>query len=163
MLLKKKYISSKLTIMAGYSKWDTLLQLIAAVFIFLFVYTAVSKFLDFKSFKLTLHASPLITNKNVWVAWAIPLAELIVAALLFIPRTRLLGLYGSFGLLALFTLYLGYMLLFTPNRPCVCGGVIKAMSWGQHLVFNCFLTLLSVMGIHIQKRIGKKAMATVIT
>lgn len=148
--------------MTSHSKWNALLQLIAALFIFLFVYTALSKFMDFKSFKHTLHASPLITNKNVAVAWAIPLAELLVAALLFFPRTKLPGLYGSFGLMALFTLYLGYMLLFTPNRPCVCGGVIKAMSWGQHLVFNIFFTLLALAGIRIQKRIETPDIATTV-
>jgi hypothetical protein len=127
------------------------LRLIAALLIFLFVYTASGKFLDFNSFKLTLHASPLITDKNILVAWSIPIAELITAALLLIPRTRLLGLYCSLAIMILFTLYLGYMLLFTPNRPCVCGGVIKTMSWKQHIVFNCFFILLSLIAIRLHK------------
>jgi putative oxidoreductase len=133
------------------------IQLIAALLIFLFVYTATSKFLDFNSFKLTLHASPLITDKNILVAWAIPVVELITAALLLIPRTRLFGLYSSLGIMTVFTLYLGYMLLFTPNRPCVCGGVIKTMSWNGHLVFNCFFVLLSLMAIRLHKMVERRA------
>jgi hypothetical protein len=133
------------------------IQLIAALLIFLFVYTATSKFLDFNSFKLTLHASPLITDKNILVAWAIPVVELITAALLLIPRTRLFGLYSSLGIMTVFTLYLGYMLLFTPNRPCVCGGVIKTMSWDQHIVFNCFFILLSLIAIRFHKLVEKPA------
>jgi hypothetical protein len=121
------------------------------------VYTATSKFLDFNSFKLTLHASPLITDKNILVAWAIPVVELITAALLLIPRTRLFGLYSSLGIMTVFTLYLGYMLLFTPNRPCVCGGVIKTMSWDQHIVFNCFFILLSLIAIRLHKLVEKPA------
>jgi hypothetical protein len=59
--------------------------------------------------------------------------------------------------MTVFTLYLGYMLLFTPNRPCVCGGVIKTMSWDQHIVFNCFFILLSLIAIRFHKLVEKPA------
>ena len=144
--------------MTSFSKENILLQLLVGLFIFLFVYTAVSKFLDFRSFQLSLHASSLISDNNILIAWAIPLGELVTAALLFVPRTRLPGLYSFFVLMTLFTLYLGYMLAFVPNRPCVCGGIIKSMTWTQHLFFNISFTLLSALGIRIHKGLDRTSL-----
>jgi hypothetical protein len=135
---------------------NTILEIVSALFILLFVYTSLSKFTQFEPFKIVLRDSPLIGNKNIIVAWAIPSIELIVAFLLLIPRTRLLGFYSSFALMTIFTLYLGYMIIFTPLMPCSCGGVIKQMSWNQHLVFNIFFTLLSILGCWLIKKPATK-------
>ena len=105
-------------------KIRTAVEIISSLFILLFVYTALSKFRELASFKAVLKRSPLIGDMNIAVAWAIPLAELMIALMLLMPRTRKLGLYGSFVLMTLFTIYLGYMLAFTPDLPCSCGGVI---------------------------------------
>jgi hypothetical protein len=137
------------------SKLSIILQVISSLLVFLFVYTAVSKLMDLKSFQLTLHASPLITNKNILVSWALPTVELTTAVLLLLPRTRLLGLYSAATLMTIFTLYLGYMILFTPNRPCVCGGVFRVLSWEEHLAFNIFFTLLCFTAIRIQRKLNQ--------
>ena len=86
------------------------------------------------------------------MAWAVPLTELAVAGLLFFVSTRGLGLKASFVLMILFTLYIGYMLVFTPHLPCSCGGVIKQLSWKEHLVFNIALTGLAALGIVLVKK-----------
>lgn len=131
---------------------NTSIEIISALFILLFVYTALSKFVEFGSFKGVLKKSPLIGDMSVLATWAIPTTELLIAALLFIPRTRLAGLYGSLGLMTMFTLYLGYMLAFTPKLPCSCGGVISQMTWTQHLIFNIFFTLLALTSIWLYKK-----------
>jgi hypothetical protein len=51
-----------------------------------------------------------------------------------------------------FTLYIGYMVSFAEKLPCSCGGVISKMTWNQHLVFNIFFTLLSLLGVILEKR-----------
>ncbi len=127
-----------------------LINLIAAIFILLFTYTALSKFLDFSNFKGVLHKSPIIGNNNIFIAWILPLAELVTVALLFLPKTRPYGLYVSLGLMSLFTLYIIYMLLFTPDLPCSCGGALKQLTWRQHLWFNVFFTGLAVVAIRLQ-------------
>jgi putative oxidoreductase len=131
---------------------STVLEIISALFILLFVYTALSKFFEFADFKNVLGRSPLISNYNTLAAWTLPIVELIVSLMLFIPRTRILGLISSLVLMTLFTLYIGYMLAFTPSLPCSCGGVLKSMTWGQHLTFNIFFTLLAATGIWISKK-----------
>lgn len=132
-------------------KRSTIVEIISALFILLFVYTAVSKLMEGIKFEQTLSKSPLIGNYAGLIAIALPVTEIVVAILLLIPRTRLFGLYASAALMTLFTLYLSYMIAFTPKLPCSCGGVLKQMNWNQHLVFNLFFTGLAFTGIWLLK------------
>jgi hypothetical protein len=68
------------------------------------------------------------------------------------PRTRKLGLYISLGLMMAFTGYISYMMIFIPDLPCSCGGVISKMTWGQHLIFNVFFMLLALTGILLNRK-----------
>ncbi|MBO9684361.1 MAG: hypothetical protein J7502_17130 [Flavisolibacter sp.] len=128
------------------------IRFIAAIFIFLFTYTALSKLFDFTSFKNVLHQSPLIGKMSLIVAWALPLIELATSVLLFFQRSRLVGLYVSLALMIVFTVYLMYMILFTPNLPCSCGGVLKQMTWQQHVWFNLFFTGLAAFSIWLTRQ-----------
>lgn len=133
------------------------IEVISSLLILLFMYTALSKLLDFTAFKNVLSRSPFIGNKAAVVALALPITEIMVALLLFIPNTRLWGFYGSAALMTIFTLYLGYMILFSPKLPCSCGGVLKQMTWNQHLIFNIFFLLLSLTGLVFErKRVKQK-------
>lgn len=120
---------------------------ISAIFIFLFVYTAVSKMYAYTLFEQTLEGTPLIGATSTYIAVLLPITELFVSLLLFIPRTRKWGLYSTFALMTVFTLYIGYMIIFTTHRPCTCGGVIEKMTWAQHLAFNIVFTLLALAGV----------------
>jgi putative oxidoreductase len=71
---------------------------------------------------------------------------------LFIPSMRVTGLYASVLLISIFTIYLGYMIFFIPALPCSCGGVLRYLSWQQHVVFNLFFILLAVAGIYLYKK-----------
>jgi hypothetical protein len=139
------------------SRRSFLIEAIASLFILLFVYAALSKLYEIDSFQAVLKKSPLIGDRNVLVAWTIPNVEIVVALLLLLPHTRLMGLYGSLGLMSLFTLYLGYMLAFSRDLPCSCGGVISSMTWTQHLIFNIFFTLLAWAGIWLYRKRSWKA------
>ena len=122
-------------------------ELIAALFILLFTYTAITKAMEFTAFTAVLSRSPLLSSQPVLFTWLIPATELFIASLLFIPATRLPGFYAALGLMVLFTIYLCYMLLFTPHLPCSCGGVLKQMSWHQHVIFNMVFILLAMLAI----------------
>lgn len=133
-------------------KRSTIVETISALFILLFVYTALSKLMEGIRFEATLKKSPLISIYATTIAWALPVVELVIASLLLFPRTRLAGLYASTALMAIFTLYLSYMVVFTTKLPCSCGGVLTQMSWKQHIIFNLFYTGLGVAGILLMKR-----------
>ena len=124
---------------------------VAALFIFLFVYTAVSKLFDFEKFEAVLSASPLLGSWSVYLAWTIPFAEFIIATLLFFPPLRKKGLIFSFALMILFTIYIAYMILFTPHLPCSCGGVIQQLSWRQHFILNVGLTTAAATALYFDR------------
>ncbi len=124
------------------------LDIICVLLIMLFVYTAVSKLLDLRSFELYLQLIPLLGGYSRLFAWVLPVTELLIAIALITPYSKLAGLYGSFLLMIIFTLYLAYLLLFHGgNLPCSCGGVLQQMGWTGHLVFNICFTILAGAGI----------------
>jgi hypothetical protein len=131
---------------------NTIVEVISALFILLFVYTGINKFIALNTLQYVLKEYPLIGNFPTAVAWGLPLIELFVAALLFIPKTRLRGLYASLILMTGFTAYLSYMLVFTPKLPCTCGGLLQKLSWPQHLIFNILFVLLSIIAIRLRRR-----------
>ncbi|MGB8194393.1 MAG: MauE/DoxX family redox-associated membrane protein, partial [Chitinophagaceae bacterium] len=87
-------------------KRSTIVEIISSLLILLFMYAAVSKLLDYQTFKLQLNRSPFITQFAGVTAWALPAGEILVAlALTFLP-TRLVGLYASLFLMTMFTAYI---------------------------------------------------------
>ena len=124
-------------------------DVLASFLILLFTYSAVAKLADMHSFtKVIAHVMQIpfselqadkYTGADV-VAISVPLAELVIVLLLFFQKSRFYGLFASFSLMLVFTIYLAYMILFIPNLPCSCGGVMGSMGWGWHLVFNTIVT-----------------------
>ena len=137
-------------------KKNTVIEIITALLVFLFIYAALSKLLDFDRFKYQLSQSPFITRMSWLVVWAIPLGEIIISISLIIKRTRMAGLYLSFFLMLLFTGYIFIMLKYSSYLPCSCGGVLSGMSWKQHFIFNLGFTGLSLSGIIIQNILSNK-------
>jgi hypothetical protein len=134
-------------------KKNTWVEIIAALFILLFVYTAISKILDYNTFWFVLSQSPLFGDKKaVIVARYLPMMELLIAILLFIPFTRKLGLWFSLLIMTVFTAYLFYIIYFTKHLPCSCGGVLENLTWKQHLLFNILFILLALTALWLSKR-----------
>ena len=130
----------------------SVLEMISLLFILLFVYTAVSKFLDYENFRAVIGQSPLLTRFAHILAIAVPLAEVVIALMLVIPRYRRAGLYASFAMMALFTTYIIVLVTLSEKIPCSCGGVISRMTWEQHLYFNIFFMLLALLGMWLHTK-----------
>lgn len=126
-------------------------EIIRISFIFLFAYTATSKLFQPEKFKWAVSKSPLISPFTDMVVWGIPSLELAIVLCLLIPRTRRIGLYSSLCLMIIFTLYIGYMVVFTPKLPCSCGGIVQLMSWRGHLVFNSIFSGLAAWALWVDK------------
>jgi putative oxidoreductase len=127
-------------------------DVVSGIFILVFIFTSLDKFWHLKSFGNILSKSPLIGNYSSVLVWFIPVSEVIVSLLLFVPKHRMIGFYLSFLMLLAFTAYIGYMLMYVPDLPCNCGGITKYMSWGQHLAFNIVLVFLALLGILLMRR-----------
>lgn len=124
-----------------------IVDFICAIFIVLFAYAAISKLVEFEKFKAQLGQSPLTTAFASTVAWGIPFIELALSGMLAFGKTRLAALYGSFTLMIMFTTYIIVILKFSDYVPCSCGGILEKLGWTEHLLFNMFFTLLSMLGI----------------
>ena len=131
---------------------NMIVEVICSLLIILFIYAALSKLAGYDRFTVQLSKSPFITSFSNFVAWSIPAVELLIAILLVINRTRLIGLYASFFLMSLFTAYLIIMLNLSYYIPCSCGGVLEHLSWNQHIVFNAFFIAISAAGAIIQHK-----------
>lgn len=113
-----------------------IINIINGLFILLFTYTATSKLYELRKFRFVLNMSPLLKNYSRLLSVGVPVIELCIAILLFIPATAKTGLIAGVSLMLLFTVYIIYMIATDPNLPCSCGGVIQQLSWKQHIMFN---------------------------
>lgn len=134
-------------------KRQVVLECISALLILLFLYASVSKFLDFKRFIDEMNNQPLPNSWTPFLVWGIPFLEIAISAALIFEYTRLLALYASLVLMTLFTIYATLILVhFFPYVPCSCGGVIRKLTWPQHLALNLIYAALSVLGLILQRR-----------
>lgn len=124
-----------------------LIYIIALLHILLFTYAAASKILDFQNFKIQLGQSPLLSAFAGLVSIAVPVVEFILVLLLMFSKSRLVGLYGSFLLMTMFSAYIIIILNFSSFTPCSCGGILEKMTWTEHLIFNIVFVLLSAIAI----------------
>lgn len=115
--------------------------------VFLFTYTGVSKIINHATFEVTLFQSPLAKDYRSIISWVVPGIELIIVLLLFPEKSRRLGLLLSLLLMLVFTCYIAYMVLFIPNLPCSCGGILKELSWNNHLLLNSFIIVSIIISL----------------
>lgn len=123
--------------------------IIAYFFVLLFCYAAVSKILDFENFQVQLAQSPLLSAFAGFISFAVIIGEFLIAALLCLKITRLIGLYLSFGLLVSFTVYIYLILNYSDFVPCSCGGILEKLGWTEHLIFNIICVLMALFSICI--------------
>ncbi len=134
-------------------KRQVLLECISALLIMLFLYASLSKFLDFHTFIGEMNNQPLPNSWTPFLVWFIPCTEILMCIALLFERTRLVGLYASLFFMSLFTIYSLFIVFNYFGRiPCSCGGVIKKLTWNQHIVLNLFFVALSLSGIVLQRR-----------
>lgn len=129
-----------------------IITVISYLYIFLFVYAACSKLIDFELFKTQLGQSPILTAYASSVAILVPAAEFLIVFFLFLPKTRLVGLILAYLLMVVFTVYIVIILNFSSFVPCSCGGILEKMDWTTHLLFNALLTGLAFTSILLSRK-----------
>jgi uncharacterized membrane protein YphA (DoxX/SURF4 family) len=136
-------------------KKTTVIEITTILYIILFLYTGISKLMDYSIFKEHIATSPLLAPIAKPIAESLPFVEFFVVILLTVPRWRLKGFYAALSLMMLFTIYIIGILSFDDQLPCSCGGVLAEMSWGQHIIFNCGFIAMAIIGIIFQKKMQK--------
>lgn len=129
---------------------------ISGFFMLLFIYTAFDKLAEINSFQSQLQNNSLIGEKAVAVSYLIIALEIVIAGLLSYSKTRKKGLLLSLITMVLFSCYVYYMLHYSANIPCSCGGIIEDMTWQQHLYFNVGCVGLAGIAIIALEKTKKK-------
>ncbi|MCY0977160.1 hypothetical protein PGH12_01415 [Chryseobacterium wangxinyae] len=122
-------------------------DIISYFFILLFCYATVSKIMDFENFQAQIGQSPLISSFTAFGSYGILITEILVCLLLLTNKTRIYGLYGSFMLMVLFSVYIYLILNYSEFVPCSCGGILEKMDWHTHLWFNISCFVLAAISI----------------
>ncbi len=128
-------------------------ELITALLVILFIYTALSKILDEDTFRKQMLNQPLPDALKQNLFWLVPVSEITTSIFLIMKPVRLYGFVLAFLLMLAFTLYVGLILTNTfAYIPCSCGGILNTLSWEAHLIFNIVFTLLAFTGIIIERK-----------
>ena len=134
-------------------KRKIIIEIISSLLILLFLYASVSKWLAFKTFIGEMNNQPFPNWMTPFLVWSIPFIEVLIAVGLIFEKTRVQSFYASLILMLAFTIYTVAILLHTFKYiPCSCGGVIRKLTWPQHLFFNLFFVGISLLGIILKKR-----------
>ena len=134
-------------------KRKIIIEIISSLLILLFLYASVSKWLAFKVFIGEMNNQPFPNWITPFLVWSIPFIEVLIAVGLIFEKTRVPALYASLFLMLAFTVYTVAILLHAFKYiPCSCGGVIRKLTWPQHLFFNLFFVGISLLGIMLKKR-----------
>jgi putative oxidoreductase len=118
--------------------------------ILLFAYTGTDKLLNHHLFLGQLKQVTVFHNKENFISYFIPIFELMISVLLLFNKSRATGLILSAVSMLVFTLYVIFILS-GDHIPCSCGGIIAAMSWTQHLVFNIIFFIFSITSLYYHK------------
>ena len=133
-----------------------LIEVIVSLYVLLFLYASLSKFLDFRTFIKEMNNQPLPNSWTPFLVWIIPCSEIALSAALIFECTRMIGLYGSLALMSFFSGYAIIILFHAFSYiPCSCGGIIKRLTWRQHLALNLFFVGLAIVGIILQHKKAK--------
>ena len=125
----------------------TCIAIISYLFVFLFIYAAISKLLDYNDFSIKIGQSPLLSPFAGYVAIGVPVIELIIAVGLLMPNWRITSLFASLCLMTAFTVYIFIILKFSSFVPCSCGGILEKLGWTEHLIFNLVFVLLAIVAL----------------
>ena len=134
-------------------KRKIIIEIISSLLILLFLYASVSKWLAFRTFIGEMNNQPFPNWMTPFLVWSIPFIEVLIAVGLIFEKTRVQSFYASLILMLAFTIYTVAILLHAFKYiPCSCGGVIRKLTWPQHLFFNLFFVGISILGIILKKR-----------
>lgn len=132
-------------------KKEKIIEIAASLLILLFIYASLSKLVNISEFRNDMLNQPFPKWMSSMLVWFVPGIEILISLALSFKLTRLWGLWGSAVLMGAFTIYTAIVLLNVFGRvPCSCGGVIKRLTWTQHLFFNAFFLLVAILGIWLR-------------
>jgi lipoprotein signal peptidase len=130
-------------------KRQTLFNLLCAVLIFFFTYTAIDSYLQLENLKIVLS---FYTGHNSTIAWVLVTAELLAGVMLFWNKTRKGGLLLSLSLI----ISGGIVMIRYPRHPNDFGYLFYFLSNKEKWVLMTCMLVISIVCLSlIKKRTGK--------
>ena len=117
----------------------------------LFLYTSYAKIIEHNRFLKGLTKVHLISAFALFLSFAVPAIEIIIALLLLIPQTAKLGLYSFVAVMLSFTIYIISALIWETKLPCHCGGAIEKLTWQEHIWFNLAFIFIAIVALRLIK------------
>lgn len=136
-------------------KKEFIADIMVGLIFMMLLYASFSKYFDFSAFQRAMHNQPFPSWFSDVLVIFLPPMEIMAAVLIAFDKTRIIGLKATITLMTTFTLYIVAILLHLfPMVPCTCGGIIRLMSWSQHLLFNLFFIAIAItaLKISVEKR-----------
>jgi len=127
-----------------------IVNIITFLTIALFLYTGISKLIDYDVFREQISLIPLFQPFAGVIVWLLPMLEFATVILLIRPRWRLLGFFAAISLMIIFTIYFMSVKIVDEKMACSCGGFLELLSWKQHLIFNCMVIILEFTAVRLQ-------------
>ena len=131
--------------------------LIPIPLVLLWTYAGLDKLLGWEASRKAFHNQTFPSELAEVLAYAVPIAELLIALLLLFSVSRWWGYLSSILLLTVFTTYVGLIWVGAfPRVPCNCAGILESLSWEAHFSLNLGFIALSILGLHVQKKAGSE-------
>ncbi|SMC88711.1 MauE/DoxX family redox-associated membrane protein [Pedobacter africanus] len=147
MKVLNKQVLSSLAPEGSKGIYKITLEIICWAYFVLFAYAAFAKLFEYDKFVVTMGQSGMLTPYAGFLAWAVPVVEILLGMMLMFSRFRLAGLYGSLSLMTMFTTYIFIVLFVMEKELCGCGAAIEALGWFWHFVFNTVFLVMAAVGI----------------
>jgi hypothetical protein len=122
----------------------TIIEILSAGFILVFIYTSLNKFLHHHIFLFELKLSPDLNQMAAILSWTMPIIELSIASLFFFKQSRLIAF---FLVSTLFSVYLSAMFILERYVPNIRGGILNSLSYNQYILLNSTFLLLAILGV----------------
>jgi hypothetical protein len=144
-------------------KRTIIIEITAFFYTCLFLYTGIAKLMSYDLSIEQNEVMPIVGPYAHIVSWLLPVIEIMLAIVIFIPKTKVVGLRAGTGLMILFTGYVIYIMNFDSKLPCTCGGFLQKLSWPQHLVFNSVFVVAGIFSILLSRKKDHSGKASPLT
>jgi len=127
--------------------------------ILFWLYVGMDKIWIHDAFELSLVHQPLIGSFAPVLSWLMPLLEISLAVLLFMPLKKLeyLGWSVSLLLILIFSIYIALGVFgILKNAPCMCSSFLTNVNRITHLWINALLFILTLAGLFLSRKTSNK-------
>lgn len=157
------WLRRKFTGIASYIKKhpkEFVLQVLTFALLCLWIYVGSKKVFTYSEFRASMIKQPFADQYGIVLSYMLPVLELSIGILFIFERAKTLGLWLTILLMLIFSVYITLALLDTwGSIPCDC--ILEfPISWKAHLWINGVITIASIAGLMLDRKIKNPSRLT---